>query len=157
MQNKYTLQTILCFHIYTFHETPQLDLPKVQSCEWLLPIDGGKIKTVDAGHVFQLTSDKTILYLNDEVGLRELNTSAVLQLKATASLTTTSEEDAESPTQNFPDVLLSLNVTFYPFQNDGCEIHHDLNCAEFSLEAECNSSCSLDSGGSTSCQWVPEG
>ena len=54
-------------------------------------------------------------------------------------------------------MLFSLYVTFYPFEKDGCERHHDLKCAEFSLENECNSSCGFDSGGSTSCQWVPEG
>ena len=65
---------------------------KIQSSEWLLPKDGSTsakfevIEAMETNQVFQLTSDKTILYFNDGADLRELNTSAVLWLQATASL-----------------------------------------------------------------------
>ena len=55
------------------------------------------------------------------------------------------------------NVLLILNVTFDPFANDNCTKHHNIICAEYSLEAECNTSCSYKVGGSASCQWIHEG
>ena len=121
-----------------------------QSAEWLLP---SSFQQMEAAQVFQLTSDKTILYLNDVVDVSKLNTSAVLRLKATAS-PTTSQGDSSIV---LPDVLLSLTVTFETFQRGSCEKHRDIKCAEFLLDAECDASCGFNSGGSTSCQWVPEG
>ena len=122
-----------------------------QSAGWLLP---SSFQQMEAAQVFQLTSDKTILYLNDVVDISKLNTSAVLRLKATAS-PTTSQGDSSIV---LPDVLLSLKVTFEAsFQRDNCEEHRDIKCAEFLLEAECDASCSFNSGGATSCQWAPEG
>ena len=101
---------------------------------------------IDSSQIFQLTPDKTILYfnLNDVVGT--ILSPVVLQVQALAS-----SKNSEA------NVLLILNVTFQPYGNDSCENHHSFICAEYSIEAECNASCSFNSGGSMSCHWIHEG
>ena len=101
---------------------------------------------IDSSQVFQLTPDKTILYLNLNDVVGTILSPVVLQLQALAS-----SKNSEA------NVLLILNVTFEPFGNDSCENHHNIICAEYSIEAECNASCSFNSGGSMSCHWIHEG
>ena len=117
---------------------------------WFRPLYSSNITNstnqIDSSQIFQLTPDKTILYLNLNDVVGTILSPVVLQLQALAS-----SKNSEA------NVLLIINVKFQPFGNDSCENHHDIICAEYSLEAECNASCSFNSGGSMSCQWIHEG
>lgn len=108
--------------------------------KWLLP---SKVAS-EASQILALTSDNSILYLSSPESLKNVSV-AVLRviLEATG--------DARSP-----DFLIELNVTFEDQTAFKCP-HAGYNCAEFSLENECNQSCGLKTSQSGRCQWISEG